>query len=55
MLEPLWPGVVGELADQAHQLAEDKASLLGERRYEPKRLRARLGKYWRLWHQARSA
>ena len=99
MLEPLWPGVVGEWADQAHQLADylgddhdlwvlreaarkksndfpvpadldvlralidrrrtqlqDKAWLLGARLYEPKpqRLHARLGKYWRLWNEARS-
>lgn len=100
MLEPLWPGVLGELADQAHQLADylgddhdlwvlretvkkkiddfpnradsdallalvdrhriqlqDKAWLLGARLYEPKprQLRARLGKYWRLWIEARRA
>jgi CHAD domain-containing protein len=97
MLEPLWPGVIEEWADQAHQLADylgddhdlwvlreaskaksgefadaadldallalidrrrsqlqDKARLLGARLYEPKprRLRARIGKYWRLWEQA---
>jgi CHAD domain-containing protein len=97
MLEPLWPGVIEEWADQAHQLADylgddhdlwvlreaskaksddfadaadldallalidrrrrqlqDKARLLGARLYEPKprRLRARTGKYWRLWDQA---
>jgi len=97
MLEPLWPGVIEEWADQAHQLADylgddhdlwvlreaskaksgefadaadldallalidrrrsqlqDKARLLGARLYEPKprRLRARIGKYWRLWGQA---
>ena len=97
MLEPLWPGVIGEWADQAHQLAdylgddhdlwmlreaakrksgmlsqkadldallalidrrrsqlEEKAFLLGTRLYEPKprRLRASLEKYWRLWRHA---
>jgi CHAD domain-containing protein len=97
MLEPLWPGVIEEWADQAHQLADylgddhdlwvlretskaksddfadpadldallalidrrrgqlqAKARLLGARLYEPKprRLRARIGKYWRLWDQA---
>ena len=97
MLEPLWPGVIEEWADQAHRLADylgddhdlwvlreaskaksddfadaadldallalidrrrkqlqDKARLLGARLYEPKprRLRARIGKYWRLWDQA---
>ena len=100
MLEPLWPGVIGEWADQAHQLADylgddhnlwvlrttvkkksddfpdradsdallalvdrhrtqlqAKAWLLGARLYEPKprRLRARLGEYWRLWVEARRA
>jgi CHAD domain-containing protein len=100
MLEPLWPGVVEEWADQAHQLADylgddhdlwvlreaaakasadfpapadldallalidrrraqlqNKAWLLGARLYEPKprRLHARLGKYWRLWDEARHA
>jgi CHAD domain-containing protein len=100
MLEPLWPGVIGEWADQAHQLADylgddhdlavlrdavtkhshtftertdsdallalidrqrahlqDKARLLGARLYEPKprRLHARLEKYWQLWIEARRA
>lgn len=97
MLEPLWPGVIEEWGDQAHQLADylgddhdlwvlretskakshdfaspadldallalidqrrgqlqGKARLLGARLYEPKprRFRARIGKYWRLWDQA---
>ncbi|HVJ28991.1 MAG TPA: CHAD domain-containing protein [Gammaproteobacteria bacterium] len=97
MLEPLWPGVIEEWADQAHRLTDylgddhdlwvlretckrksddfanpadldallalidrrrgqlqDKARLLGARLYEPKprRFRARIGKYWRLWDQA---
>jgi CHAD domain-containing protein len=97
MLEPLWPGVIEEWADQAHQLADylgddhdlwvlreaskrksddfadpadldallalvdrrrrqlqGKARLLGARLYEPepRRFRARIGRYWRLWEQA---
>jgi CHAD domain-containing protein len=96
LLEPLWPGQLGELADETHKLADllgddhdlavladralqarqafptdashkaflafvqrcreslqEKAFALGKRLYEekPAAFTARLGKYWRDWHQ----
>ena len=42
------------LIDRRRRQLQDKARLLGARLYQPKpkRLHARMGKYWRLWDQA---
>lgn len=42
------------LIDRRREQLQAKARLLGARLYEPKprRLRARIEKYWRLWDQA---
>ena len=42
------------LIDRRRGQLQAKARLLGSRLYEPKprRFRARIGKYWRLWYEA---